>query len=77
MKPTRTAKQLPDFLLSEYSEAMRCGTLMRLMAMSAMPWTNVPMATAYRQEWQRHLSFAGYQSDVGNTRQQLRVKSWG
>lgn len=76
MKPTLIATTLPDFLLSQYSDAMRFGTLSRLMVMAKKPWTDRALATAYLGEWNKALNFAAYQVQVGNTRQQLRVKTW-
>lgn len=76
LKPTESATTLPDFLKSQYSEAMRYGTLARLMMMKK-PWVDRPLASEYASRYQKHLNFAAYQAQVGNTRQPLRVKSWG
>ncbi len=77
MKPSLNATVLPDFLLSQYSEAMRFGTLARLMVMPKKPWTDRPLATAYLGEWNKALNFAAYQVQTGNTRAPLRVRKWG
>lgn len=77
LKPTATAAALPDFLKSQYSDAMRHGTLSRLMMMGKKPWGDRPLATEYQRMYQQDLNFAAYQGQVGNTRQPLRVKSWG
>ena len=77
IKPTATATTLPDFLKTEYSDAIRCGVLSRLMLMGKKPWGDRPLATEYANKWREQLNFAAYQSQVGNTRQQLRVKKWG
>lgn len=76
MKPTVSATTLPDFLLSQYSAALRYGTLARLMVMGKKPWTDRVLATAYMEEWHKALNFAAYQVQVGNTRERLRVKKW-
>ncbi len=75
--PAPGAATLPDFLLTTYSEAMRVGTLARLMVMGNKPWTDRALATDYRAQWQRLTGFAAYQADVGNTRKTLRVRKWG
>lgn len=77
MKPTQNAARLPDFLKSQYSQAMRYGTLARLMVMGKKPWTDRVLATAYMGLWHQELNFAAYQAQVGNTRERLRVKHWG
>ncbi|OGA97137.1 MAG: hypothetical protein A3E79_00215 [Burkholderiales bacterium RIFCSPHIGHO2_12_FULL_61_11] len=77
MKPTSTATQIPDFLKRQYSDAMRYGTLARLMVMAKKPWTDRALATYYSGEWNKALNFAAYQAQVGNTREHLRVKKWG
>jgi len=64
-------------LKTQYSEAMRFGTLSRLMLMAKKPWTDRGLATEYASEYRQQLNFAAYQGQVGNTRQQLRVKKWG
>jgi hypothetical protein len=77
LKPSTTAATLPDFLRTQYSEAMRFGVLSRLMGMGKKPWSDRPLAGVYAQMWQQKLNFAGYQAQVGNTRQVLRVRKWG
>lgn len=77
LKPTATAAALPDFLRSQYSEAMRYGTLFRLKVMAKKPWTDRDLASAYLLEWNKALNFAAYQVQVGQARERLRVKQWG
>lgn len=77
LKPTAAAATLPDFLLTQCSEALRYGTLSRLMLMAKKPWTDRPLATEYGQRWNAALNFAAYQAQVGNTRRPLRTKNWG
>lgn len=77
LKPTLTAATLPDFLLNTYSEALRFGTLSRLMMMAAKPWSAPAQAVGYGFEYQKLKNFAAYQGQVGNTRQTLRVRNWG
>lgn len=76
LKPTATAATLPDFLFTQYSDAMRYGTLSRLMVMGKKPWGDRPLAIAYDGRYQSALNFAAYQAAVGNSRKPLRVKKW-
>lgn len=77
MKPPINATALPDFLLTQYSEAMRFGTLGRLMVMGGKPWSNPALAMGYLSRYEQELAFAAYQGQVGNTRQILRVRPAG
>lgn len=77
MRPARDATQLPDLLVTQYSEAMRLGTLARLMLMGNKTWSNPALAMEYRTAWNQQKAFAAYQGQVGNTRQHLRTKKWG
>lgn len=76
MKPSQKAASLPDFLLSQYSEALRFGTLSRLLAMGNKPWSDRQLASGYMGEWNKALNFAAYQVQTGNTRAPLRVRKW-
>lgn len=77
LQPSRTATELPDALLNQYSDAMRFGVLSRLLALGNMPWTDRALSSAYRNEYQQQLDHASYQGAVGNTRKALRVRKWG
>lgn len=77
LQPSRGATTLPNFLLDVHSEAMRVGTLARLMLMGNKPWTDRAMATDYRTQWEQKVGYAAYQGDTGNTRKTLRVRKWG
>lgn len=77
LQPTRSATALPQFLLDVYGDAMRAGTLARLMVMGNQTWTDRQLAVEYRREYDQMAQFAAYQGAVGNTRKPLRVKSWG
>lgn len=76
LKPTAAAATLPDFLLTQHSEAIRYGVLATLMKMKK-PWGDRPLAMDYESRWHSALNFAAYQAQVGNTRQPLRVKKHG
>jgi hypothetical protein len=77
LKPSSSATTLPDFLKTQYSEAMRYGVLARLMSMGKKPWTDRALAVDYMQKFKSEMNFAAYQVQVGNTRQRLRVKKHG
>lgn len=77
LQPSITATTLPDFLLTVYSDAMRFGTLARLMVMGNKPWTDRVLAGDYRTQWEQKVGYAAYQADSGNTRKTLRVRKWG
>lgn len=77
LKPKFTATRLPDFLLHERLEAIKAGTLARLMAMQKKPWTNTSLAQFYIGEWGRHCNLAATHAQQGNTRARLRVRKWG
>ena len=77
VKPKMTANDLPDLLMSQYSEAIRCGTLARLMIMSKKKWTDRELAMQYRRDWNAACNFAAYQAQGGNTQTPLRVRTYG
>jgi len=74
LKPVQGATVIPDFIKSQYSEAIRHGVLSRLMAMGKKPWTDRELALVYSSRWNSALGFSAYQSQIGNTREPLRVK---
>lgn len=77
MKPTMAANKLPDFLHSQYSEAIRAGVLARLMIMRKRPWTDAALGTKYEADYRKAINFAAYQAQVGNTRSVLRARKYG
>lgn len=77
LKPTAAAANLPDFLRSQWSDAIRAGVLSRLMVMGRKPWTDRELAGIYASTWNTQLNKAANQGQVGNTRKQLRVRKWG
>lgn len=74
LTPTLDAAAVPEFLLTQYRDTLRAGTLARLMAMGRKPWTDRELSSFYRSEWESAKNFAAYQAQVGNTRRVLRVK---
>lgn len=77
MKPKVAATQLPDFLLTVHSEAIRYGTLARLLRMGKKPWADRELSVFYDQKYQQALNYAANNADQGNTRRPLRVRKWG
>jgi len=77
LQPANTATVLPDFLLSQYLEAIKAGTLSGLMKMMKKPWSNPGLSAQYQSEWSTLTNRAGYEAQVGNTGKLLRVKKWG
>jgi len=76
LKPSFASTTLPEFLKFEHLEAMRTGTLSRLMQMGNKPWTDRALAGVYRSEYQAHLQFAASKAQRGNTRTILRTRPW-
>lgn len=77
MKPAVGAKQLPDILLSNHADAMRFGTLTRLMRMSKKPWSDPALAAQYQRDFDNQAQFAATVAQRGNTRAPLRTRMWG
>lgn len=77
LKPRFDAAALPDLFKSEHREALRVGTLARLMAMGKKPWTDREMALDHRNTYERLVAHAAYQAATGNTRKPLRVRKYG
>lgn len=77
MKPSASATSLPDILGTEHREAMRTGTLARLMVMPKKPWQDRELATFYRNQYESYVSHAAVNTQTGNTRHLLRTRKWG
>lgn len=77
LKPSFTATKLPDLLLGKYLEAMRTGTLARLMVLGKKPWTDRDLAGVYRSDYQRLALAAATRAQQGNTKARLRTRKWG
>lgn len=77
LKPSFSATTLPDFLKFQHLEALRCGTLARLMQMGGKPWTDRPLATKYDSDYARLVQIAATAAQRGNTRAPLRSRKWG
>ena len=76
LKPTAAASDIPDFILNQYSEAIRCGVLSRMLFMSKKPWSDPGLAGVYAKKWAQEMTFAAFQGRRGSTRAPLRVKKW-
>lgn len=77
LRPKFTATVLPDFLKTEHLEAMRTGTLARLMVMGKKPWTAREQAQKYLSDFTVLKGRAAFNAQVGNTKKRLRVRKWG
>lgn len=76
MKPQVNATQLPDILLTVHAEAIRAGTLARLMRMGSKPWTDRDLSSYYENQYQQKLQLAATNAQHGNTRGPLRTRKW-
>lgn len=77
LMPKYNAMQLPDLFKSQHREALRVGTLARLMAMGKKPWTDRDMALDHRNTFTSLAVHAAYQAAAGNTRKPLRARTYG
>lgn len=77
MRPSAAATGLPDLLGTEHREAMRTGTLARLMVMPKKPWRDLELASFYRTQYESLLALAAVNAQTGNTRHLLRTRKWG
>lgn len=77
LKPAFAATTLPDFLKFQHLEAMRTGTLQRLMQMGGKPWTDRQLAAKYAADYQSMCIVASTAAKRGNTRAPLRSRKWG
>ncbi len=76
LQPASTARRLPDFLQTRYVDAIRNGTLSRLMVMAKKPWTDRELAAFYASQWRLQKAFAANQAADGNTSAPLRTTKW-
>lgn len=74
LKPSFSATVLPDFLKFQHLEALRTGTLSRLMVMANKPWSNPAQAGFYAAEYNRLVQHAASNARMGNTRRLLRSR---
>lgn len=54
LKPSRTAKALPDFLYTEWQDAIAAGARFKLLDMHGTEWFQPQLASQYRMEFERH-----------------------
>lgn len=76
IKPSFAADVLPDLLKFQHLEALRTGTLSRLMRMGAKPWADRVLAADYGAEYLRLCNLAASNAQTSNTRKRLRVRKW-
>lgn len=72
IKPTITATTLPDFLLLDQLDAIRCGVFARLKRMSGKPWSDAASAAESGREWQGWINHQAGEALRGNQRALLR-----
>lgn len=77
LKPAFASTTVPDILKFQHLEAMRTGTLSRLMRMGSKPWTDRPLAGEYMNDYSRLCNLAASTAQGGNTKRRLRVRNWG
>ena len=53
LKPTQDAKSVEDFLYEDHLEAIRHGTLARVLAIPAKEWSNAQMAAWHKAEFEK------------------------
>lgn len=72
IKPTIAATTLPDFLLLDQLDAIRCGVFARLKRMSGKPWSDPNSAVESGREWQGWINHQAAEALRGNQRALLR-----
>lgn len=78
LRPSRTATSLPNlFWDHDALEALRCGTLSKLMLVPGMGWSNPEAGAYHRASYQSQLLKLATFARQGNTRTTLRVRKWG
>lgn len=78
LRPTRTATSLPNlFNDHDMLEALRCGTLSKLMLVPGMGWSNAEAGAYHSAKYESSLLGLATISRQGNTRTALRVRKWG
>ncbi len=64
LKPMRTATTLPDFLYTDWLEAIESGALSRLLVMPNKEWSNGELGLYHKVEWEKQLSEARMQVNL-------------
>jgi hypothetical protein len=77
IKPSITSTVLPRMLRDQHLQAMRTGTLARLMRMGKKPWTDRELSAFYEGEFVRLKSLAAHNAQQGNAGARLRTGKTG
>jgi hypothetical protein len=73
LKPTTTAFQVPDILLSQYPEAIAYGALGNLCSMVGRPFSDFEMAKQYREDFRHAINCAASDASHGFSRAVLNT----
>lgn len=73
LKPTITAFQVPEILLSQYPEAISYGALGNLCAMVGRPFSDFEMAKQYREDFRHAINSAASDALYGFSRAVLET----
>lgn len=72
--PSLQSKNLPDFLMERYADAIASGAKHRLMAMPGKDWSNPSISQFYRTQYDGALTDARIEMERGSVPGSLRVK---
>lgn len=72
--PSLQSKNLPDFLVERYADAIASGAKHRLMAMPGKDWSNPAIAQFYGNQYDNALTDARIEMERGSVPGSLRVK---
>lgn len=72
--PSLQSKNLPDFLMERYADAIASGAKHRLMAMPGKDWSNPAIAQFYGNQYDNALADARIEMERGSVPGSLRVK---
>lgn len=65
IKPTLTAEEIDEFIVNEFEDTLRCGTLARLFAMPNRSWSNLEYALYKRREFDQYKAEARRRASDG------------
>jgi len=75
LKPSQDATELPDFIEQQYRETIAMGALHRILLIPNQSFTNIEMAGAYGQLFQKRLDGLSVKGSIGQQRAPLRTKA--
>jgi hypothetical protein len=74
LKPAIASFQVPEILLTDYSEAISCGALGNLCSMVGRPFSDLQRAAAYREDFRHMINSATSDAAHGFSRANLNTK---